>query len=54
MAAILQNTNFIGFVIAKIVELDILCILIACLVTELANFSFFKLAIGSHFFMLIR
>ena len=49
MISNVKNDNFIGFVIAKIVELDILYFFIACLVPELANFKFFKMAIGSHF-----
>ena len=44
----LKNYNFIGFVIAKIVELDTLCIFMACLVPELSKLKFFKMAIGSH------
>ena len=49
-----KNNNFIGFVLAKIEELDILCIFPACLVTVLSNLKFFEMVIGSHFVMLIR
>ena len=50
----LKKYNFIGFVIAKIVELDTLCIFMACLVPELSKLKFFKMAIGSHCVMSIR
>ena len=54
MISNVKNNNFIEFVNAKIVELDILYIFIDCLVPELSNLKFFKMAIGSHFVMLIR
>ena len=55
MISNVKNNNFIGFVNAKIVELDILYIFIACFVLELSNLKFFfEMAIGSHFVMLNR
>ena len=44
-----KKYNSSRFVIAKIVELDLLCIFIAYLVPELSNLKFFKMAIRSHF-----
>ena len=42
MISNVKHNNFIGFVNAQIVELDILYIFIDCLVQELSNFSFFS------------
>ena len=41
-----KNSHFIGFVIPKIVEFAIFCIVIACLVPKLSYVMFFKIVMG--------